>query len=108
MPAARPGRFAARTPGLSPARGLRPYSASVRARLAVPGLPELPARLHAREIDLDAAWAVVQRRDQIEAQLGEIGELLTIERVRDEVGGDQTNAAKPAVRTTHALELRQL
>ena len=64
-------------------------------------------RGEAGEVDLHAGRAAVDRGDEIEAQLGEVGELLAGQRVGHEVRDDQTNAAQTAALTAYAREFRE-
>jgi hypothetical protein len=50
----------------------------------------------------------MHRGDQVEAQLGEVGELLAVEGLGHEVREDQPNAAQTSIRAAHAIELGQL
>ncbi len=64
-------------------------------------------RGEAGEVELDAGGAAVDGGDEVEAQLGEVGQLLARERVGHQVGDDQADAAEAAERAADAGELRQ-
>src|SRR5690606_3491884 len=65
-------------------------------------------RFERRQIDTDPRRAEMDRGQEIQAQLDEVGELLAIDGIGEEMGGDQPNPAQTSCRAADAFELRQV
>src|SRR5690606_24477437 len=79
-----------------------------RERLGRVGLAGMSAGAENRGVDLNSGRSVVEGGDQIETQLAEIGELLAVEGLGDQMREHEPHTAKASLCSTNALELRQI